>query len=187
MQLYAGILREGMGPMDPILVLILVIILLIAIATDLHSSRVPNWLTFPAMIFGLLGHAWMDNIDGIIFSLAGLGTGLGLFFLLYLAGGIGAGDVKLMAVIGAFVGVYGVLSCAWLAMMVGGVYGIAAMCYQWGVANAGQRLVYATYGAVLVGGSAWIQELALPFKLRYGIAIVGGTILFLLGVSPFGG
>jgi len=173
--------------MDSIIVVALMIVLLIAVVTDLRSSRIPNWLTFPAMGFALAGHAWLGSMHGVLFSLAGLGTGLGLFFLIYLAGGIGAGDVKLMAAIGAFVGVYGVLSCAWLAMMVGGVYAIAAMCYQWGLARAGQRLVYAAYGAVLVGGSAWTRELGLPFKLRYGLAIAGGTLLFQLGLHPFGG
>ena len=173
--------------MDSVIVVALMIVLLIAIVTDLHSSRIPNWLTFSAMGFALAGHAWLGSMHGVLFSLAGLGTGLGLFFLIYLAGGIGAGDVKLMAAIGAFVGVYGVLSSAWLAMVVGGVYAIAAMCYQWGLASAGQRLIYAAYGAVLVGGSAWTRELALPFKLRYGLAIAGGTLLFQLGLHPFGG
>jgi len=173
--------------MDSVIVVALMIVLLIAIVTDLHSSRIPNWLTFSAMGFALAGHAWLGSMHGVLFSLAGLGTGLGLFFLIYLAGGIGAGDVKLMAAIGAFVGVYGVLSSAWLAMVVGGVYAIAAMCYQWGLASAGQRLVYAAYGAVLVGGSAWTRELALPFKLRYGLAIAGGALLFQLGLHPFGG
>lgn len=173
--------------MDSIIVVALMIVLLIAVVTDLRSSRIPNWLTFPAMGFALAGHAWLGSMHGVLFSLAGLGTGLGLFFLIYLAGGIGAGDVKLMAAIGAFVGVYGVLSCAWLAMVLGGVYAIAAMCYQWGLASAGQRLVYAAYGAVLVGGSAWTRELGLPFKLRYGLAIAGGTLLFQLGLHPFGG
>jgi hypothetical protein len=83
--------------------------------------------------------------------------------------------------------VYGVLSCAWLAMMVGGAYAIGAMCYQWGLAAAGQRLVYAAYGAVVVGGSAWSRELALPFKLKYGLAIAAGTLLFQFGFHPFGG
>ena len=173
--------------MDSVIVVALMIVLLIAVVTDLRSSRIPNWLTFSAMGFALAGHAWLGSMHGVLFSLAGLGTGLGLFFLIYLAGGIGAGDVKLMAAIGAFVGVYGVLSSAWLAMVVGGVYAIAAMCYQWGLARAGQRLVYAAYGAVLVGGSAWTRELALPFKLRYGLAIAGGALIFQLGLHPFGG
>jgi prepilin peptidase CpaA len=158
-----------------------------AVVTDLHSSRIPNWLTFSAMGFALAEHAWLNSVDGLLFSLAGLGTGLGLFFLFYLAGGIGAGDVKLMAAIGAFVGVYGVLSCAWLAMIIGGVYAIGAMCYQWGLAATGQRLVYAAYGAIVIGASAWSRELALPFKLRYGLAIAAGTLLFQLGLYPFGG
>lgn len=173
--------------MDSVIVVALMIVLLIAVVTDLRSSRIPNWLTFSAMGFALAGHAWLGSMHGVLFSLAGLGTGLGLFFLIYLAGGIGAGDVKLMAAIGAFVGVYGVLSSAWLAMVVGGVYAITAMCYQWGLASAGQRLVNAAYGVVLVGGSAWTRELALPFKLRYGLAIAGGTLLFQLGLHPFGG
>ena len=172
--------------MDSVLVVALMIVLLIAVLTDIRSSRIPNWLTFSAMGFALAGHAWMNNVDGLLFSSAGLATGLGLFFLIYLAGGIGAGDVKLMAAIGAFVGVYGVLSCAWLAMIIGGIYAIGAMCYQWGLAATGQRLVYAAYGAVVVGGSAWSRELSLPFKLRYGLAIAAGTLLFQVGLYPFG-
>ena len=173
--------------MDSVLVVTLMIVLLIAVVTDLRSSRIPNWLTFPAMGFALAGHTWLNGIDGFVFSLAGFGTGLGLFFFIYLAGGIGAGDVKLMASIGAFIGVYGVLSCAWIAMIIGGIYAVGAMGYQWGVAAAGQRLVHAAYGAIMVGGSAWSRELALPFKLRYGLAIAAGTLLFQLGIHPFGG
>ena len=173
--------------MDSILIVILLMVLMVAVAMDLHSSRIPNWLTFPAMGFALAAHAWANGVDGLLFGLAGIGTGLVLFFFVYLAGGIGAGDVKLMAAIGGFVGLYGVLSCAWLAMILGGIYAIGALCYQWGLAATGQRLAYAAYGALMVGGSAWSRDLALPFKLRYGLAIAAGTLLFQLGIHPFGG
>ena len=173
--------------MESVLATALVTLLLIAAIADLRSSRIPNWLTFPAMSFALAGHAYLGGLDGAFFSLAGLGTSLGLFIVIYLVGGIGAGDVKLMVAIGAFTGLYGVLSCAWLAIVVGGVYAIAAMCYQWGIAATGQRLAYAARGAVLTGGTAWTRELQLPFKLRYGLAIASGTLLFLLGLSPFEG
>jgi prepilin peptidase CpaA len=173
--------------MNSILMIILTMVLVLAVVMDLRSSRIPNWLTFPAMGFALAGHAWLNNMDGVLFCLAGLGTGLGLFSLIYLAGGIGAGDVKFMAAIGAFLGLYGVLSSAWLAMIIGGVYAVGAMCYQWGMVATGHRLFYTAYGAFVVGGSAWNRELTLPFKLRYGLAIATGTLLFQLGLHPFGG
>lgn len=173
--------------MEPVMLAVLLVVLVTAIGTDLRFARIPNWLTFPAMGFALIGHVWSGGMSEGLFSLAGLGAGLGLFLLIYLSGSIGAGDVKLMAAIGAFVGPYGVLECGWLAFVVGGIYALGAMCYQWGCAGAGQRLVHATYGAVLVGGSAWTRELQLPFRLRYGLAVAGGTLLFQMGVHPFGG
>ena len=173
--------------MESAIVVLLTVVLVTAMCTDLRSSRIPNWLTFPAMGFALLTHTWLDGFPGAILSLAGLGTGLGLFLILYVSGSIGAGDVKLMAAVGAIMGPYGALLSGLLAIMVGGLYALGAMCYQWGFATTGRKLVYATQGALLMGGKAWTQELALPFRLRYGLAVAGGTLLFKLGLHPFGG
>ena len=173
--------------MEPVMVVALAVVLVTAIGTDLRSSRIPNWLTFSTMGFALVGHAWLGGFPGALFSLAGLGTGLGLFLLIYFFGSIGAGDVKLMAALGALIGPYGAISSGWLAIVVGGVYALGAMCYQWGFVSTGRKLAYATQGAFLVGGMTWTQELTLPFRLRYGLAIAGGTLLFELGLHPFGG
>lgn len=173
--------------MEPVVVVVLAVALVTAIGTDLRSSRIPNWLTFSVMGFALVVHAWLGGLQGAIFSLGGLGAGLGLFLILYVTGSIGAGDVKLMAAVGALVGPYGALLSGLLAMMVGGVYALGAMCYQWGFVATGRKLAYATLGVFLMGGKAWSQELALPFRLRYGLAIAGGTLLFQLGLHPFGG
>ena len=173
--------------MEPVMVVALAVVLVTAIGTDLRSSRIPNWLTFSAMGFALVGHVWLDGFPGALFSLAGLGTGLGLFLLIYCFGSFGAGDVKLMAAVGAFVGAYGVLLCGWLAIVVGGIYAIGAMCYQWGFFATGRKLHDAILGAFLTGGKVWAHELQLPFRLRYGLAVAGGTLLFHLGLYPFGG
>ena len=106
----------------------LAVVLVTAMCTDLRSSRIPNWLTFPAMGVALLAHAWPDGFPGVLFSLAGLGAGLGLFLILYVTGSIGAGDVKLMAAVGAIMGPYGALLSGLLAIMVGGLYALGAMC-----------------------------------------------------------
>ena len=173
--------------MESAIVVLLTVVLVTAMCTDVRWSRIPNWLTFPAMGFSLLAHAWVGGLQGALFSLAGLGAGLGLFLILYVTGSIGAGDVKLMAAVGAIMGPYGALLSGLLAIMVGGLYALGAMCYQWGFPTTVRKLACATQGALLTGGKVWAQELQLPFRLRYGLAVAGGTLLFQLGLHPFGG
>src|SRR5713101_8313019 len=121
--------------MESAIVVLLTVLLVTAMCTDLRSSRIPNWLTFPTMGFALVAHVWMDGLQGAIFSLLGLWAGLGLFLILYISGSIGAGDVKLMAAVGAILGPYGALLSGLLAMMVGGLYALGAMCYHWSKAG----------------------------------------------------
>jgi prepilin peptidase CpaA len=139
------------------------------------------------MVFALIVHACFGGLHGAIFGLTGLGTGLGLFLILYVSGSIGAGDVKLMAAVGALVGPSGALLSGLLAIMVGGAYALGAMCYQWGVLGTGRKLVSAIQRALQTGGTGWARELQLPFRLRYGLAVALGTLLFKLGLYPFGG
>lgn len=158
-----------------------------AVVTDLRSSRIPNWLTFSAMGMGILIQTWIGGLTGALSSLAGLAVGMGLFFLLYVCKALGAGDVKLMAAIGAMLGPSAVLSVVVLTMIVGGVYALGAMAYQWGMTATSRKLACVTYGTMITGGAIGVRELQLPFKLRYGLAIAVGTLLFLAGVQPFGG
>lgn len=158
-----------------------------AIYTDLRWSRIPNWLTFPAMAVGLVVQIWVGGLHGALFSLAGLGVGMGLFVLPYACKAIGAGDVKLMAAIGAIVGPAGALSVAILSILAGGLYALGAMTYEWGLTATSKKLAFATYGTFMTGGATGIGDLQLPFKLRYGPAIATGTLLFIGGIQPFGG
>lgn len=167
--------------------IVLTVVLLITVFTDLRSSRIPNAVTFPVMSFALAAHLWMGGSRGLLFSLAGLSMGLGLFLILYVSRCIGAGDVKLMAAVGAIVGPYGALISSVLAVLVGGVYALGAMCYQWGIRETGRKLAVATLNVFLMRNKSCGHGLQLPFQLRYGLAIAGGTLLFLLGVHPFGG
>jgi prepilin peptidase CpaA len=177
---------KGESVMESAIIIILTVVLLTAAYTDLRSSRIPNLLTFTAIAIGLIAHAWLAGFQGIVFSLEGLGVGLGIFALLYASGGIGAGDVKLMGAVGAMVGPHDVLITGLLAILIGGIYAVGAMCYQWGIATTGRKLSSSAQSAFLCGGQAWAHEIRLPYRLRYGLAIVGGTLLFLFGFHPFG-
>src|SRR5690349_15418627 len=102
---------------QPFLQLILASVLLVAGVTDLRSSKIPNWLTLSTMVAGLLGHSLLNGLPGLLFSAKGLGLGLAMFLLLYIIGGMGAGDVKLLAAVGSFIGAEGVLSAGITAML----------------------------------------------------------------------
>jgi prepilin peptidase CpaA len=79
------------------------IVLVVAAIIDGRSLKVPNWLTFPFAGLGVLYSFWPGGLSPA-YSLAGLALGLALLLPLYAVGGMGAGDVKLLAGVGAWVG-----------------------------------------------------------------------------------
>ena len=71
---------------------------------DVRSRRIPNFITLPAIVFGLLLHAVFGGWRQLVTAAAGgLICGL-IFFVFYLAGGMGAGDVKLITAAGCIAG-----------------------------------------------------------------------------------
>ncbi len=76
----------------------------VAAVSDLRTRRLPNWLTVPAFGAGLLAHTVMNGFTGLGFALLGFATGFGLLLVLWLIGGGGGGDVKLMGALGAWLG-----------------------------------------------------------------------------------
>ncbi len=77
------------------------VVLFVAGITDTLQHKVPNKLIASGLIASLLFAIIEHGTDGIIPLFLGLGTGFIIFFSLYLLGGVGAGDAKLMTIIGA--------------------------------------------------------------------------------------
>ena len=77
---------------------------LAATTSDLRSRRIPNWMTVSAAVLALIFHISTQGTTGLVFSLGGFGTGFGIMLVLWLIGGGGGGDVKLMGAIGAWLG-----------------------------------------------------------------------------------
>jgi len=172
---------------ESVLGALLAIVLFLAVYLDIRTSRVPNWVTFAAMCSGLFVHSLLEGAQGAMFSLSGLGLGLIVFLTLYFLGDMSAGDVKLMGAIGAVVGPYGAIISGILALIVGGIYAVGAMCYEWGVGTTARKLLSAAYRAIFVSNTHWAEDLRLPFHLRYALVIASGTLLFRFGLHPFGG
>jgi len=91
----------------------------IAAAWDVHQRRIPNILVLAALLFGLTLQFVLAGAGGLLSALAGLSVGLVVLLPGYLLGTTGAGDVKLMAAIGTFLGPQDVLLAALASVVVG--------------------------------------------------------------------
>jgi prepilin peptidase CpaA len=103
-----------------------VIVLAVATFTDLRSRRIPNWLVLPFLVAGVAMSFAPASWHGIGFvqSLEGLGLGALLFGILAWMGGMGMGDVKLCAAIGAWVGPKQLIFALVMTGIVGGFMAI---------------------------------------------------------------
>ncbi len=102
---------------------------------DLRTRRIPNGLTVAAAVVALVlaveGAGW----HGAVVTAVGLITGLMIFLPLCLAGKVGAGDVKAMGAVGAFVGPVGVLVAALYTLLAGGITAAVALVSFRGAAS----------------------------------------------------
>lgn len=111
--------------MTPSLVqVIAVAVALAACVTDVRSRRIPNVLTFGAALAGVAFHAAAPGGQGLVHALGGWGVGVLIFLLPFVLGGMGAGDVKLVAALGAWLGP---VEALWLALYTGVAGGVMAL------------------------------------------------------------
>jgi prepilin peptidase CpaA len=106
------------------------LVLVEAAVIDGRSLRVPNWLTYHFAIGGLIFAFWKGGSPLLAWSFAGAGVGLLSLLPLYAVGGMGAGDVKLMAGMGAWVGPWLTFWAFISTAMVGGLMGLAMMAHS---------------------------------------------------------
>lgn len=92
-------------------------LLLIAVIYDFKYRRIPNWLIAAGLLAALGYHSWQEGLPGFLFSIKGFGAGIGILFIPFVMGGLGAGDVKLLGVVGALKGwAFGLNTCLWMAL-----------------------------------------------------------------------
>ncbi len=88
---------------------------------DLRHRRIPNAITFPAVVVALCLHGATHSGQGLLLSLAGAVVAAALLLPGYAMGFTGAGDVKLLAAVGAFLGWPDALFAGLLSLVLGGV------------------------------------------------------------------
>ncbi len=109
------------------------LITMLAASTDLWKFKVYNVLTLPALGLGLIVSTVLGGWSGLGASLLGAGFGFGILIVFYLLGGVGAGDVKLLTAIGAWLGPYWTVHVFIAAALSAGVYAITLIFAQGGI------------------------------------------------------
>lgn len=166
--------------MDIIITAILLCALVVAVVTDVRSQRIPNLLTFPLILAGLTIHTVTGGWDGLLFSLGGFGLGLGVMLVPFLLGVMGAGDVKLMAGVGACLGVETAFAAFLITCLAGGVYALGMMLrhmeYLKAVLANFKHTLLVLLSTRTVDYAPVATERAIP-RLCYGVAIAAGTVI----------
>ncbi|MCW3148909.1 A24 family peptidase [Stutzerimonas stutzeri] len=152
--------------------LLLLTLLSYAVVSDVRHHRIPNLLVLTGLALGLTGQLFMGGLGGLGQGMLGALIGFGLFLLLYAAGGMAAGDVKLMAMVGAFLTPQQALAATAASLMAGGLCGLALVLWH------GQfRQTLSRYGVMLRSHSYLApgagEVAGQPFP--YAIAILLGT------------
>jgi len=147
---------------------------------DVRTRRIPNRLTFPAAALGVAVATIVHGADGSVASAAGVLLGLGIFFPLFLLKGLGAGDVKLMAALGAWVGASVIYGVAFYTCLTGGVLALVLVVrHRYGRQMARNFWLLLTHWRVVGIGpvdSLTLETSAGP-KLPYALPIAAGLAL----------
>lgn len=169
-------------------------LLLTASWYDIKSNRIPNWLVLFGTAMALAMHATMAGGFGLVSeapggigflaSLKGLGLGLALFLPFYMLRLMGAGDVKLMAMVGAFLGIPDILWAMLATFLAGGVLTVVI-----GLARGVLKQTFHNIVFMMNISAIKMQTGTLPrfddapktaAKLPYGVAIALGTMSHLV-------
>lgn len=106
----------------PLLVKIVLLCTVVAAGLyDLRYRRIPNWLNLSAMAIGVTLNLLLFASHGFVLALLGIGCSLLVYIPLYLLRGMGAGDVKLMAAVGAIAGPRNWLGIFLVTAILGGI------------------------------------------------------------------
>lgn len=149
---------------------------------DLRSRRVPNALTFGSAAVAFALHGVVGGWHGLALAVSGWAVGLLLFFPLFVLGGMGAGDVKLLAAVGAWLGPWGAVWTALCGACAGGVMALAVALAR-GYTKTALRNVGTLLRSWRLTGVGPVEGITLDSsagpRLPYALPLAVGTVITL--------
>jgi len=156
------------------------VLALIAAWTDLRSRRIPNWLTVPGLLIGVIANTTLSGWSGLKASLLGAAVGLALLLPFVLLRSLGAGDWKLAGALGAFAGSNLLVDLLLGSVLVAGVMAIVLVVYK-----GRTRETMRNIGHILVSlvtfrlpGERVSLDNPESLKVPYGVALAFTVVLY---------
>jgi prepilin peptidase CpaA len=174
--------------------MVLTVLLLLATREDVRSHRIPNKLVLVGVVLGLslngllpAGSGFNSMIPGGLGWLAavkGLALGVAVLLPMYLLRAMGAGDVKLMGMVGAFLGPSDLIGVVLATFIAGGVMALVVALWSRQLMNMLQNIKLMLFGGLLkmnAGQLPVMDDLPVSVaKLPYAVAITAGTLGYLV-------
>ncbi len=159
------------------------IALIVAAVIDGIKLKVPNWITFPMVISGWIYSGIAFGWEGLGWSLLGTVAGLAVLLPAYAIGGMGAGDVKLMAGVGAWMHATHTLWAFAFTAIIGAVLAVGMVLYNKAFQKHASQFVAIAQEIMTIKDPNKLSEIAAARKpsmmlLPYGIPIAIGSILY---------
>ena len=170
----------------PGVVAVLLAMVLAAAVYDVRYRRIPNWLTLAGILAGVALNGFLDQGRPGLFvsSLLGLAIAFGLYFVLYALRAMGAGDVKLMAAVGAIVGWPDWFGVFIVTAIIGGIMALLLVAVRGRVKKTFWNVAF-ILSELKSGRPAYMRREELDVKnpkalgLPHGAVIAVGTVFFL--------
>jgi len=161
--------------------LLLLLVLILCCYTDLRTQKIYNYVLLPAVLAAMLINFSTGGLGLLGNSLAGLLAGMALLILPFVAGGIGAGDVKLMGAVGAFKGPEFALMAFLAAAIAGGFFSVYLLVRQKKMMLTLKKIYYFCLSKVLhipvTVNFGQLETAARQDSFPYALAISAGAIL----------
>jgi leader peptidase (prepilin peptidase)/N-methyltransferase len=158
---------------DPVVLasrLVFTALLVVLFGTDLETQRLPNVITYPGIVLGLAFSVWVP--PGLLACAIGAATGAGVLLLIRWGwkratgiDGMGLGDVKMLAMIGAFLGLRQILVVLFLSSLMGALVGMALAGFRH--KSLKTRLPFGTFLAVAAFAASLIGEPLVRWYLHF--------------------